>query len=142
MQPDVPAHPGVTSSVAAILPTLALVAYHGKFYLPGGTLPDLFYRRDVCDDLALLLVPKYRESNTGKGSHMSATEVLDQYPPRLLKTGRGSTDEMRWVSVARLRCWGGRSQSRPRQQLSLDSSGATMPRGKRQFRSASAALAA
>lgn len=89
--------PGVASSVAGFQPKLALVAHHGKFYLPGGTPPELFSRWDLCEDLAVQLVPTCRESKAGKRSHMSEAEILDQYLPSLLKTGWGSTDEMRWV---------------------------------------------
>lgn len=95
--PDDFPRPRVASSVAGFHPKLALVAYHGKFYLPGATPPELFSRWEVCEDLAVQLVPKCRESKAGKRSHMAETEILDQYLPRLLKTGWGSEDEMRWV---------------------------------------------
>lgn len=89
--------PGVASSVAGFQSKLPLVAYHGKYYLPGATPPELFGRWDICEDLAQQFVPKCRESKAGKRSHMSETAILDQYLPRLLKTGWGSDEEMRWV---------------------------------------------
>ena len=89
--------PNVASSVAGSQPKLALAGYIGKYYLPGGTPPERFARWDVCEDLAVQFVPKCQESKAGKRSHMSETAILDQYLLRLLKTGWGSDDEMRWV---------------------------------------------
>lgn len=89
--------PTLASSVAGFQPKLALVAYEGKFYVPGGTPPERFSRWDVCEDLAQQFITKCKESKAGKRAHLSETEILDQYVPRLLKTGWGSDQEMRWV---------------------------------------------
>ena len=89
--------PDVASSVAGSQPKLALVGYQGKYYLPGGTPPERFARWDACEDLAQQFVPKCLESKSGKRAHMSETEILDQYLLRLMKTGWGSDNEMRWV---------------------------------------------
>ena len=89
--------PDVASSVAGSQPKLALVGYEGKYYLPGGTPPERLARWDVCEDLAVQFVAKCLESKAGKRSDMSEVEILDQYLVRLMKTGWGSDDEMRWV---------------------------------------------
>ena len=89
--------PDVASAIAGSQPKLALVRYEGKFYRPGGTPPERFERWDACEDLARQLVTKCRESKMGKRAHMSEVEILEQYLRRLLKTGWGSDNEMKWV---------------------------------------------
>jgi hypothetical protein len=44
--------PDAHSALAGLQPKLALVTYEGRFYIPGGTPPELFSRWDVCEDLA------------------------------------------------------------------------------------------
>lgn len=66
-QPDVPLRPGVARSVAGFHAKLALVAYHGRFYLRGGTPPAPCSRWDVCDDLAVQL-----SQNAGKAEPTGA----------------------------------------------------------------------
>lgn len=93
---DFPRSP-VVSSLAGYQPKLALVTFEGKYYLPGDTPPERYFRWDACEHLALQIVGKSRESKAGKRAHMYETEILDQYCERLLKTGWHSDEEMRWV---------------------------------------------
>lgn len=95
--PDNFPRPNIASGVAGTQAKIALVKYSGKFYIPGSTPPELFSRWDICEDLARHLVVKSTESKAGKRSHMSEIDILDQYFHRLLETGWGSEDEMRWV---------------------------------------------
>lgn len=105
--PDDFPRPEIASAIAGYQLKLVLVEYEGKLYLPGGTPPELFVQWDLCEDLAQHLAVKSMESKTGKRAHMSETEILDQYLERLLKTGWGSDNEMRWVirRVAELLGW-------------------------------------
>lgn len=64
-----------------------MTRYRGHFYSPGCTPPELLERWNNCEDLAQQLAVKSRESKAGKRSHMSETEILDQYLPRLIATG-------------------------------------------------------
>lgn len=84
-------------AVGGAQPKFLAVQYEGKLYAPGCTPPELFSRWDICEDLARQLVVKSMESKAGKRSHMSESEILDQYCLRLMKTGWGSDDEMKWV---------------------------------------------
>jgi hypothetical protein len=97
---DVPAdfpRPVVRSSVAGFQPKLALTTYHGRFYRPGGTPPELYRRWDICEDLAQQFVRKAAGSKAGKRAVMSEVDILDQYCLRAMTMGWGSDDEMRWV---------------------------------------------
>jgi hypothetical protein len=87
----------IHSAVAGAQPKLALTAYDGKLYPPGGTPPEMFSRWEVCEDLAEQFVAKSTESKLGKRAHMLEVEILEQYCVRAMKTGWGSDDEMRWV---------------------------------------------
>lgn len=89
--------PTIHSSIAGHRPKLALTQCGGKFYLPGGTPPELFRRWKICEDLARQFADKSIECKAGKRIHMSEQEILDQYCVRAMKTGWGSDDEMRWV---------------------------------------------
>lgn len=107
---DVPAdfpRPAVHSAVAGYQPKLALAAYRGRFYSPGGTPPEIFRRWQVCEGLAEQFVAKSRESKAGKRMHMSEEAILEQYCRRSMTMGWGSKDEMRWVfrRVAGLLTW-------------------------------------
>lgn len=95
--PDDFPRPEIASAVAGSQAKLALVEHKGKFYVPGGTPPELFDRWEICEDLAQHLAVKSTECKAGKRSHMSEKEILDQYCVRLLKTGWGSDAEMKWV---------------------------------------------
>lgn len=89
-----PLHLGAVSGAQ---PKLLMVKYHGRFYSPGCTPPELYERWDVCEDLARQLAEKSLESKAGKRSHMSEIEILDQYLPRLIATRWTSEPEARWV---------------------------------------------
>lgn len=89
--------PKIHSSLAGSQSKLALTQSGGKFYLPGGTPPELFRRWEICEDLARQFVDKSIECRAGKRIHMSEQEILDQYCVRAMKTAWGSNDEMRWV---------------------------------------------
>lgn len=89
-----PLHLGAVSGAQ---PKLLMVKYQGRFYSPGCTPAELYERWDVCEDLARQLAEKSLESKAGKRSHMSQTEILDQYLPRLIATRWASEPEARWV---------------------------------------------
>lgn len=95
--PDDFPRPDVAGAVAGYQPKLLLVKHGGKFYPPGGTPPERFERWDICEDLAQQLVLKCRECKSGKRSHMTELQILEQYLRRLLKARWGSDNEMRWV---------------------------------------------
>ena len=95
--PDDFPRPEIHSAVAGYQAKLPLVAFDGRFYLPGCTPPELYSRWDICEDLAQKFVVKSKECKAGKRAHMSEEAILDQYCIRALKTGWGSDDEMKWV---------------------------------------------
>lgn len=95
--PDDFPRPKIHSSVAGFQPKLALSAYNGRFYPPGGTPPELSRRWEICEDLAVQFAEKSAQCKTGKRAHFSELEILDQYCLRAMKTNWGSDDEMRWV---------------------------------------------
>lgn len=78
-------------------PKLLMVKYNGRFYSPGCTPPEICERWDVCEDLAQQFCRKSLDNKAGKRAHISEVAILDQYLERLLQTGWGSDDEMRWV---------------------------------------------
>jgi hypothetical protein len=78
-------------------PKFSAVIYQGKFYLPGCTPPEIYERWQICEDIALQLAIKSRESRAGKLSHMSELAILDQYLSRLIRTNLTTEDEARWV---------------------------------------------
>jgi hypothetical protein len=71
-------------------PKLLMTKYNGKFYLPSCTPPELYERWTVCEDFAQQLAVKSHESKADKRLHMTEVAILEQYLPRLEKTG--------WVS--------------------------------------------
>lgn len=89
-----PIHRG---AVAGVQPKLLMTQYNGRFYSPGCTPPEIFQRWDVCEDLAMQLAAKSRESKAGKRSHMSEIEILDQYLSRLITTKWTSKEEAQWI---------------------------------------------
>jgi hypothetical protein len=99
--------PDVASSLAGYQSKLALVSYEGKLYIPGGTPPELFQRWDICEDLATKFAARSLVTQKGKYSHLSETEILAQYCSRMMETGWGSDEEMRWVirRVAEMLSW-------------------------------------
>jgi hypothetical protein len=85
------------SAVSGAQVKFSMNRYCGRFYSPGCTPPELLERWNNCEDLAQQLAVKSRESKAGKRSHMSETEILDQYLPRLIATNWTSEAEARWV---------------------------------------------
>lgn len=96
--PDDFPRPQHFGAVSGVQPKFLAVRYNGKYYSPGCTPPELSSRWKTCEDLAQQLVVKSTESKAGKRCHMSESEILAQYCLRLMKTGRGSDDEIRWVT--------------------------------------------
>jgi hypothetical protein len=89
-----PVHIGAVSGVQS---KLLLVEYEGKLYESGSTPPEIASRWDVCEDLAFQLQGKALESKSGKRSHMTESDILEQYLPRLIATGWTSEAEARWI---------------------------------------------
>jgi hypothetical protein len=89
-----PVHLG---AVAGAQPKLLMTEYMGRYYSPGCTPPELQERWNMCEDLAEQLVAKSLESKAGKRSHMTETEILAQYLPRLIETKWTSEAEAKWV---------------------------------------------
>jgi hypothetical protein len=89
-----PMHHG---AIAGAQPKLLLTEYDGRYYAPGGTPPEVWQRWDICEDLAQQFYHKCLATKAGKRSGMSESAILEQYCTRLLKTGWGSDEELRWV---------------------------------------------
>jgi hypothetical protein len=100
-------HPVALGAVPGAQPKLLVTSYQGKFYAPGCSPPELYDRWLSCEDIAQELSIKSRESKAGKRSHMSEVAILEQYLPRLIRTGWTSEAEARWVirRVAQLLEW-------------------------------------
>ena len=94
--PDFP-RPTHHGTVSGAQPKLLMTQYQGLFYVPGCTPPEIFERWDVCEDLAKQLSVKSLESKTGKRSHMTELEILDQYLPRLIATRWTTEEEAQWI---------------------------------------------
>jgi hypothetical protein len=88
-------------------PKLLVTIYQDKFYAPGCTPPEIYERWQICELIAQELSIKSNESKVGKRSHMSESEILEQYFPRLIKTRWTSEAEARWVirRVAHILNW-------------------------------------
>lgn len=89
--------PSNLGAVSGAQPKFSMNQYQGRFYSPGCSPPELLERWNICEDLAQQLAVTSLESKVGKRSHMSETEILDQYLPRLNATGWVSESEARWV---------------------------------------------
>ena len=89
--------PSNLGAVSGAQPKFSMNRYQGRFYSPGCSPPELLERWNNCEDLAQQLSVTSLESKAGKRSHMSETEILDQYLPRLIGTGWVSEQEARWV---------------------------------------------
>ena len=90
-----PSHRG---AVAGVHDKLLMKTYNGQLYPAGETPPEVFTRWDACEHLAMQLADKSTESKAGKRAHMSETEILAQYLPRIVATIRwASEEEARWV---------------------------------------------
>jgi len=86
-----------TGAVSGFQNKLLVAENEGRLYEPGCTPPEIASRWDVCEDLANKLQGKTLESKAGKRSHMSESDVLAQYLPRLIATGWTSDAEARWI---------------------------------------------
>jgi hypothetical protein len=84
-------------AVPGAQPKLLMTRYQGKFYVPGCTPPELLERWSRCEDLAQQLAVKSLESKDGKRAHMTESDILGQYLPRLIATNWTSEAEARWV---------------------------------------------
>ena len=89
--------PEIHGAVSGFQPKLLLTQHAGKFYAAGCIPPELYSRWDRCENLAQQLAAKSLESKSGKRSHMSEIEVLEQYLPRLIATGWTSKPEARFI---------------------------------------------
>lgn len=89
--------PKSAGTVSGMQPKLLMASYAGKLYTQGCTPPEIFHRWQICEGYAHVFVQKCRTNQFGKYSHLSETQILTQYCERLLKTGWGSSEEMRWV---------------------------------------------
>ncbi|CAN7411243.1 hypothetical protein [Duganella sp. LjRoot269] len=96
LPPDFP-RPANLGAVSGAQAKFLMTRYQGRFYSPGCTPPELLERWNNCEDLAQQLAVKSIESKTGKRAHMTETEILDQYLPRLIATGWVSEPEAKWV---------------------------------------------
>lgn len=96
MPPDFPRPPSL-GAVPGAQAKFLMTRYQGRFYSPGCTPPELLERWNNCEDIAQQLSVKSRESKAGKRAHMTETEILDQYLPRLIATGWVSEAEAKWV---------------------------------------------
>lgn len=85
------------SAVSGAQPKFSMNRYQGRFYSPGCSPPELLERWNNCEDLAQQLSVTSLESKAGKRSHMSETEILDQYLLRLIATKWTSEAEAQWV---------------------------------------------
>lgn len=56
---------------------LLLTRYRGRFYASGCTPPEVWQRRDNCDDLAQQLYRKSIESKRRKRVHMDESVILE-----------------------------------------------------------------
>jgi hypothetical protein len=84
-------------AVAGAQPKLLLSRWGRKFYSPGCTPPELYERWRRCETIAAHLCVKSIESKSGKRSHMTELEILEQYLVRLLATGWVSAPEASWT---------------------------------------------
>jgi len=93
---DFPRAP-IAYSLSGVQEKLALVPFGGRLYQPGTSPPEVCERWDMCEDLAKQLAVRCKEVEHGKYKHIPQAEILGQYLTRLLKTGWGTDDEMKWV---------------------------------------------
>ena len=96
LPPDFP-RPSNLGAVPGAQPKFSMSRYQGRFYSPGCSPPELLERWNNCEDLAQQLSVTSIESKAGKRAHMTETEILDQYLPRLVATNWTSEAEARWV---------------------------------------------
>lgn len=104
--PDFP-RPVHYGAVGGAQPKLLMTQHNGRFFNPGCTPLEIWARWHACEDLVKHLSAKSVESKAGKRAHMSESEILDQYLPRLIATRWTSEEEARWVirRVATVLSW-------------------------------------
>jgi hypothetical protein len=97
----------ITGAVPGAQPKILATMFEGRFYMSGRTPPEVAERWRICEDLAVQLSVKSVESKNGKCSHMTESEILQQYYERLIATHWTSTEEARWVTgrVAEILGW-------------------------------------
>ena len=96
VSPDFPR----TQSLGALpgaQPKILATMYEGKYYAQGLSPPEVFERWCICEDLAAQLAEKSLASKAGKRSHMTESEILEQYYTRLVATGWTSVEEAHWI---------------------------------------------
>jgi hypothetical protein len=89
-----PTHVGAIGGVQL---KLLVTEYRGRFYTPGCTPLELLERWNTCQIMAQHFSEKALESKSGKRSHMTEVQILDQYIPRLIAANLTSEAEARWV---------------------------------------------
>lgn len=99
--------PVLLGSISGAQPKLLQILHEGKFYSPGASPAELRKRFEICDDLVSQFAEKSLESKRGKRSHLTETEILEQYRTRLIATKWTSVDEANWIieSVAEKIAW-------------------------------------
>ena len=99
--------PSYLAALPGAQPKFLMTKYEERFYMPGCSPPELYEAWRVCEEIAAQLAEKSLESKAGKRAHMSESEILDQYLPRLIRTRRTTAPEARWVirRVAQLLEW-------------------------------------
>lgn len=99
--------PVSTGIVPGNQPKFIVTNYHGRFYLPGCTPPELYERWQICEEISQQLAVKSLESKDGKRAHMSESAILEQYFARLIRANLTSVAEARWVieRIARVLEW-------------------------------------
>lgn len=90
-------HPAHYGTVPGAQPKMLAAQYEGRYYVPGCTPPEIFERWVTCEDLAKQLSTKFTKSKAGKLSHLSETEILNQYLPRLVATKWTTNEEANWI---------------------------------------------
>lgn len=84
-------------SVGGAQPKLLLTTEKGRYYNRDSTPSALGERWIQCEDLALQFAKASKLTKSGKRSHMSEQDILDQYLTRLIAAGWTSGAEAKWV---------------------------------------------
>lgn len=93
---DFPRTP-VLGAVAGSQPKFLATLYNGRYYLNGCTPPEIYERWLLCENVSGQLAEKSLKSKMGKRSHMTETQILEQYYTRLVATKWTSVDAASWI---------------------------------------------
>lgn len=96
----------ISGVVPGAQPKFVGTLYHGKYYLFGCTPPEVFDRWCMCEDLAMQLSARCLASKSGKRSHMTQKEILQQYFTRLVNMKWTTINEAHWI-IKRAACIAG-----------------------------------